>query len=174
MASQRIMDRERILGEKPGGFLWCLHCGRTYRWGEYREINGLEMCPYDGCDGNTVFDGWRWEEVREGSPDYPKTPKRGHVYELNRTPGNIAEEFERFQRVSKYSGGLLPQAQAAVVLGLSRQRVNALVSAGRLHEHDFFGKDFIAGADIAEFKGIERRNGRPKGLTKNGEVQRVD
>jgi len=168
------MDRERILGEKPGGFLWCLHCGRTYRWGEYRLIEGLQMCPYEGCDGDTVMDGWRWEEVREGNPDYPKTPKRGHVYELNRTPGNIAEEFERFQRVSKYSGGLLPQTQAAVVLGLSKQRVNALVTAGRLHEHEFFGKNFIAGADVADFKAKERRNGRPKGCGKDGEVQRVD
>jgi hypothetical protein len=132
------------------------------------------MCPYETCNGNTVMDGWRWEEVREGNPDYPKTPKRGHVYELNRTPGNIAEEFDRFQRVSKYSRGLLPQAQAAVVLGLSKQRINSLVGAGHLHEHDFFGKNFIAAADIAKFKAKDRPNGRPKGSGKNGEILRVD
>lgn len=167
------MDRATIFGEEPVGFLWCLHCGRTYNWGEYRVLDGLQMCPYESCNGDTVTDGWRWEEVRKGNPDYPKTPKRGHVYELNRTPGNIAEEFERFQRIAKRWGGLLPQAQAAVVLGLTKQRVNALVATGQLHEHDFFGKNFIAGADIAKFKATERRNGRPKGSGKNGEVLRV-
>ena len=157
------MDRESVfVDETPCAFLWCLHCGRAYRWGEYREIDGLQMCPYEGCDGDTVVDGWRWEDVREGNPDYPKTPKLGHVYELNRTPGNIADEFKRFQRVSKLVGGLVPQTQAAVILGLSKQRVNDLVNAGRLREHDFFGKDFIAGKDIAEFKQLRRRSGRPK------------
>jgi hypothetical protein len=167
------LDREQIFDEEPGGFLWCLHCGRTYRWAEHRKINGM-MCPYDGCDGHTVFDGWPWKQVRAGNPGYPKIPKRGHVYELYRTRETIADEFERFHRISKYSGGLLPQTQAAVVLGLSKQRVNALVAAGRLHEHDFFGKNFIAGADIARFKATERRNGRPKALGKNGEVQHVN
>jgi hypothetical protein len=157
------MDRESVfVDEMPDAYLWCLHCGRAYRWGEYREIDGLQMCPYEGCDGDTVVDAWRWEEVREGNPDYPKTPKLGHVYELNRTPGNIADEFNRFQRVSKFVGGLIPQAQAAVILGLSKQRVNDPVNAGRLREHDFFGKDFIAGEDIAKFKELKRRSGRPK------------
>ena len=108
------------------------------------------------------MDGWRWEEVREGNPDYPKTPKLGHVYELNRTPGNIADEFYRFQRASKFAGGLVPQAQAALVLGLSKQRINDLVAGGRLREHDFFGKNFIACSDIAEFRAKQRRSGRPR------------
>jgi hypothetical protein len=157
------MDRERIFqDENPCAFLWCLHCGRAYRWGEYREIDGLQMCPYEGCNGDTVGDGWRWEHVREGYPDYPKTPKLGHVYELNRTPGNIADEFYRFQQVSRFVGGLVPQAQAALILGLSKQRVNDLVAGGRLREHDFFGKNFIACSDIAKFQRKERRSGRPK------------
>ena len=108
------------------------------------------------------MDGWRWEEVREGDPDYPKTPKLGHVYELNRTPGNIADEFGRFQHVSKIVGGLVPQAQAALVLGLSKQRINDLVGGGRLREHDFFGKNFIACSDIGKFQSKERRSGRPR------------
>jgi hypothetical protein len=93
---------------------------------------------------------------------------------LYRTRETIADEFERFQRISKYSGGLLPQSQAALVLGLSKQRVNRLVAVGRLHEHDFFGKNFITGADIADFKAKERRSGRPKGSEGNGEVLRVN
>ena len=157
------MDRERMFpDEKPCAFLWCLHCGRAYRWGEYREINGLQMCPYEGCDGDTVMDGWRWDEVSQGKPDYPKRPKLGHVYGLNRTPETIADEFRRFRHVSRFVGGLVPQAQAALVLGLSKQRINDLVAGGRLREHDFFGKNFIACSDIADFQGKKRRSGRPR------------
>jgi hypothetical protein len=157
------MDRERMFeDEKPCAFLWCLHCGRAYEWGEYRQIDGLQMCPYEGCDGDTVMDAWRWEDVREGNPDYPKTPKLGHVYELNRTPGNIREEFARFQMVAKHVGGLVPQAQAARILGLSKQRINDLVAGGRLREHDFFGKNFIACSDIEKFQGRKRPSGRPR------------
>ena len=160
---EKPMDRERMfVDEKPCEFLWCLHCYRAYRWGEDREINGLQMCPYEGCNGDTVMDGWEWEHVRRGNPDYPKVPKLGHVYELNRTPGNIREEFARFQMVAKHVGGLVPQAQAARILGLSKQRINDLVAGGRLREHDFFGKNFIACSDIEKFQGLKRPSGRPK------------
>ncbi|MGH8093985.1 MAG: hypothetical protein ACREIF_11005 [Chthoniobacterales bacterium] len=148
--------------EDHSEYLWCLHCYRAYRWGEYRLINGLQMCPYDGCNGDTFIDGWTWESVRESNPKYPKIPKLGHVYELNRTPGDLDGELREFQRASKYAGGLLPQAQAARILGLSKQRVNALIAEGRLMEHDFFGKNFISCADIWAFKRIERPPGRPK------------
>ena len=150
------------MDEAPCAFLWCFHCGRAYRWGEYREIGGLQMCPYMGCNGDTVMDGWRWDEVREGKPRYPKKPKLGHVYELNRTLGNTREEFLRFQQISKYTGGLVPQAQAAAVLGLSKQRINALIADGRLREHDFFGKNFISCRDLEEFQKEKRSGGRPK------------
>jgi hypothetical protein len=155
------MDREGV-GEERCEYLWCLHCSRAYRWGEYREIAGLQMCPYEGCDGDTLMDAWTWVAVREGNPDYPERPKMGHVYELNRTPGNIQEEFVRFQQISKHVGGLVPQAQAACILGLSKQRVNDLVTGGRLREHDFFGKNFIAAADLVAFQRLQRRSGRPK------------
>ena len=82
--------------------------------------------------------------------------------ELNRTPGNIREEFARFQMVAKHVGGLVPQAQAARILGLSKQRINDLVAGGRLREHDFFGKNFIACSDIEKFQGLKRPSGRPK------------
>lgn len=123
------------------------------------------MCPYDGCNGDTFIDGWEWESVRQGNPKYPKKPKMGHVYELNRTPGDIDGEFQEFQHASKYGGGLLPQAQAAMILGLSKQRVNDLVAEGRLREHDFFGKNFISCADIEAFKKVDRPSGRPKKKT---------
>lgn len=147
--------------EDRSEYLWCLHCYRAYRWGEYRVIDGLQMCPYDGCDGDTFVDGWTWDSVREGNPKYPKVPKLGHVYELNRTPGDLDGELREFQRASKYAGGLVPQAQAARILGLSKQRVNVLVAEGRLMEHDFFGKNFISCADISAFKKLVRPAGRP-------------
>lgn len=78
-------DRERILGEcVGGGFLWCLHCERAYPMGNFRvSSRGLELCPYPGCDGDTVVDAWRWETVREHREDrYPLQPVAGLVYPL--------------------------------------------------------------------------------------------
>ena len=43
-------------------FFWCLHCERVYRRGECREIDGLQMCPYEGCNGDTFGDAWPWEQ----------------------------------------------------------------------------------------------------------------
>jgi hypothetical protein len=156
------MHRAEMIPDERPEFLWCLHCERAYRWGEYRLIGGLQMCPYDGCDGDTVMDGWPWDSVRKGKQGYPKVPRLGHVYELYRTPGNVEDEFQRFQHASKYASGLMPQATAARVLGLSKQRVNELVADGRLRQHDFFRKNFVSCADIAAFKKVERPSGRPR------------
>ena len=51
--------------DRPDGiWLWCLHCERCYKAGEYREIDGLQYCPYPECDGTTVLDGWVWDDVQ--------------------------------------------------------------------------------------------------------------
>ncbi len=43
---RKQMDREKIFAdEKPGGYLWCLHCERAYKWVEFREIEGLPDVP---------------------------------------------------------------------------------------------------------------------------------
>jgi hypothetical protein len=71
------------ISEPIGTWLWCLHCERCYQAGEYRETyEGLQMCPYDDCDGSTVLDGWRWSRIRREHPDYPKIPERSKVYPL--------------------------------------------------------------------------------------------
>ena len=75
-------DREKILGTPDGTWLWCLHCERAYKSGEYREIDGLQMCPYDECNGDTIGDGWPWKRVRGASREYPEEPERGKVYPL--------------------------------------------------------------------------------------------
>jgi hypothetical protein len=67
---------------KKSVFFWCLHCERTYRRGECREIDGLQMCPYEGCDGDTVCDAWSWESVRSENTQYPVIPSEGEIYPL--------------------------------------------------------------------------------------------
>jgi len=156
------LDRERIFGEKPCKHLWCLHCERAYKWGQFREIDGLQYCPYDGCDGDTVMDGWRWEEIVEANPDYPDVPVLGKVYELNRGSKSLTPEFRRFQKVSSAVGGLMFPAQAAEVLEISRQRLSDLLKEGRLRQHNFFGRDYIASDEVLRFQGVARTAGRPK------------
>lgn len=63
-------------------YQWCLHCERAYKRGSHRMIDGLMMCPYDECDGDTVLDGWDWPSVREDHEDYPEVPEMGKVYPL--------------------------------------------------------------------------------------------
>lgn len=70
-------------------YRWCLHCERTYKKGEFRpEYDGysnftFKMCPYEGCDGDTVVDGMNWNTVREGREEvYPEEPVSGIVYPL--------------------------------------------------------------------------------------------
>lgn len=69
-------------GIKKGDWLWCFHCERVYKAGEYHETDDLQMCPYSGCDGSTVLDAWKWEGLREGHPEYPQVPIRETLYPL--------------------------------------------------------------------------------------------
>lgn len=73
--------RDQIfIEEKRSDYLWCLHCQRTYLRGEYRDVEGFQMCPYEGCDGSTVLDGIDWERIRDYHKRYPKIPERGKIY----------------------------------------------------------------------------------------------
>lgn len=79
--------------EGQGEWVWCLHCERCYRKGEYREvktskeIEGLfgipvwKLCPYEKCDGDTVFDARPWAELAVYL-GHPNPPKRGVVYPM--------------------------------------------------------------------------------------------
>lgn len=71
------IDAVEIMGRKLGEWVLCLHCQRAYKIGEYRldkRFPNLQMCPYEGCDGDTVLDAWDW--IHEGEP------VRGMVYDL--------------------------------------------------------------------------------------------
>ena len=74
--------REVALDSDPPPYLWCMHCERAYVRGEYRPEGGLQMCPYTGCDGDTVIDAWDWDSIREQNPSYPENPVEGVVYPM--------------------------------------------------------------------------------------------
>ena len=87
-------------GRPDGIWLWCLHCERCYKAGEYREIDGLQYCPYHDCDGTTVLDGWVWESILGHHPEYPKEPEREKVYPLYSDTGK-EDKSERPKRHKK-------------------------------------------------------------------------
>jgi len=70
--------------ETPESWLWCLHCERCYQLKDMREIKQhgetYQMCHYSDCNGDTVMDGWNWNEFRENRKDLPETPELGVVY----------------------------------------------------------------------------------------------
>jgi hypothetical protein len=76
-------DQEEMFGRKKGEWVWCLHCEKVYQVGEFRlEKDDLQMCPYPGCDGDTVTDSWPWKAIRENHPEYPEIPERDKKYPL--------------------------------------------------------------------------------------------
>lgn len=77
------MERDMIWKEGVRSlYLWCLHCERTYKRGEWRQMGDLQICPYHDCDGDTVIDAWDWENVRDEHPQYPEIPTPKDVYPL--------------------------------------------------------------------------------------------
>jgi hypothetical protein len=87
-------DQEEVFNRKAGDWVWCLHCERTYQVGEFKidvssrtsissKISqGLQLCPYPDCDGDTVLDAMEWESIIEKHPEYPVIPERDKVYPL--------------------------------------------------------------------------------------------
>jgi hypothetical protein len=68
-------------------WFWCLHCERCYQLGECRHVGPDLLCPYPGCDGGIILDGWRWSHVRKSvlgrdGVTYPAVPERGVRYAL--------------------------------------------------------------------------------------------
>jgi len=83
--------------EKPAEgheWMWCLHCGRVYRFGDFKTVletkpqkkdrrmnrhihffesyDELIICPYLGCGGDYLSDRWMWRDK--------KPPKPGEIY----------------------------------------------------------------------------------------------
>jgi hypothetical protein len=168
------LDREKAFGKDRGKYFWCLHCERAYERTRFRQVGKLQMCPYPGCSGDTVTDAWEWESIREANPAYPKVPKRGVHYPMYRDEKFIKQEFARYREVSRREAGLMTQANAALVLNLSKQRLSDLVQSNRLHWHPFFDTKFLSCREIAEFKKVKRKAGRPAGKGKTGNANETD
>ena len=75
-------DREKIFGPDRDVWYWCMHCERAYRADEFRiDEFGLQMCPYEDCDGSTVLDAWPWSRLVEIN-GYPLVPVKGVEYPM--------------------------------------------------------------------------------------------
>lgn len=73
-----------------------------------------------------------------------------------------AKLWEQFQRASDSAaqhGIILPQAAAAQLLGVSRQRVFQLVEEGRLQTVELAGCRYVTESSIRAFAEAERRSG---------------
>lgn len=68
-------------------------------------------------------------------------------------------EMERFKKLSREHNGLTPPAFAALILGVSRQRVHQLMTIGRLTSHDIHGRVWLAVDEVEMFATLERSSG---------------
>lgn len=82
MNNQKIDLLRLFSGWKIGDWVYCLHCGCCYQVGEYLEAEGLQMCPYPGCGGDTILDSYHWEDIKKIHNDYPEIPERSKIYLL--------------------------------------------------------------------------------------------
>ncbi len=71
----------------------------------------------------------------------------------------IASEMALFKQLSAEHSGLTQPFMAALMLGLSRQRVHALIQTGHLRSFEVMGKTFISCTDLEEFAKLERDSG---------------
>ena len=77
-----LSDKEIHNLNPSDGICWCLHCERVYEWGQFILEDGLQYCPYEDCNGDTVMDSWAWKKIREANPSYPEKPLIDTVYAL--------------------------------------------------------------------------------------------
>lgn len=79
-------------------------------------------------------------------------------------PETQALGFPEFLQIAKRESGLLPFADAARVLGVSRGRITQLVQKGQLRPFRFFGESsFVSGREVLErLKTVDKRGGRPR------------
>lgn len=82
LGSPETMERFKALVGSKKSWYWCLHCERAYPLGSYRQQGGLQMCPYKGCEGDTVMDAWTWKRIREINPGYPEVPVLAQRYPM--------------------------------------------------------------------------------------------
>jgi len=73
----------------------------------------------------------------------------------------LLDQIRAFREMTTRDGGLLPFSTAARIMGLSKQRVNALVAEGTFKPVEFAGKKWLTADQIEEFIKLNREPGRP-------------
>jgi len=81
----QVMDPKvsRIPVKAPrskSNWLWCSQCRRAFRYGEYRLVGVLQLCPNADCAADTAKFAWPWEELLADNPGYPEVPRRDTRY----------------------------------------------------------------------------------------------
>lgn len=76
----------------------------------------------------------------------------------------VWDEFREMKAIIEERGPALPIGSAAVLLGVSVQRVHQLVNDGRFNPVEIHGRAFICEDDIEAYARSERSNGRPVSL----------
>ena len=69
------------------------------------------------------------------------------------------EEIHAYKKDSAEQGGLMTQAQASIVLGVSTSRVSSLVKAGTVHNFEHFGKKLIGCDQLIAYAKLQKLNG---------------
>jgi len=68
-------------------------------------------------------------------------------------------EIHAYKKDSEEQGGLMTQAQAALVLGVSAPRVVELITAGTLHTFEHFKKRLIGCDQLIAYARLQKLNG---------------
>ncbi len=77
----------------------------------------------------------------------------------------VRQEYHRYLALSNERKGLLTQAQAAAILGVSRQRVHELVQQKRLDMIEILDGRYVYGDEILAYASEEKsKGGRPSKL----------
>lgn len=64
---------------------WCFSCNRVFESGGDKP----SACPH--CE-TPAKDLWKWQQILDVHPEYPKIPKRKGIYRLNIKRG-LGEKF---------------------------------------------------------------------------------
>ncbi len=80
--------------------------------------------------------------------------------------GKRMREIKAYQADSKAHGGLITQAQAAMVLGVDTGNLVRLIKDGRLSTYEHFGKRLMSADEIVEFSKLNRMNGHQGSVLK--------
>jgi hypothetical protein len=73
----------------------------------------------------------------------------------------LLEMIRNFRELNNRDGGLVPFSMAARLMGVSKQRVNALVAEGTFKPVEVAGKKWLSANQIEEFIKLKREPGRP-------------